>query len=57
MSRPVIQQLDYLAIQGFVVPVRGMLKACRQGMLESMEGILGVIWHQQIDFSSRVIPI
>ena len=52
-----IQQLDFLAIHGFVVLVRGMLKACRQGMLDSVEGVLDVIWHGQIDFSGRVIPI
>ena len=34
-----------------------MLKACMQGMLESMECMLDVIWHRQIEFSGRVIPI
>ena len=34
-----------------------MLKTCRQGKLEQMEGMLDVIWNRQIDFSGRVIPI
>ena len=51
------QKLDPLVIHWLVVAVLGRLKACRQGMLESMEGMLDVIWHQQLDFSDRVIPI
>ena len=49
--------MDLLAIYWFVVAVRGMSKTCRQGMLESMEGMLDVIWHQRIDFSGKVVPI
>ena len=45
-----VGKLDLLAICWFVVAVRGMLKTCRQGMLELMESMLDIIWNWQVEF-------